>query len=296
MTDNIYGQYHPVLRNHWIVWQDNRNSQVDLYGYDLQRNREVRITETAENEARPFLDGSWVCCQEDSLGSGQSNLRLIHLSNRAAIPLTRSEAGKSFQSVNGRKLTWLEGGAVKQAELPAIQAVFRNQNAIPVTATMESDVQDAYTLLERWHDTVGVSEISRYTTIVPTLSKETATWSGGAAGGTNFPLVAGEFLWVRFDGAYMADMGSAESTSVDLVPGVNVVSLADFPQPYTAHQMIRDLGLDKVRAVRMLDPSAGRWFATEVREGELIGYDFAVPASAVLLVDMTQAVNDWRPE
>lgn len=296
VTDNVYGQYHPVLSEQWIVWQDNRNSQVDLYGYNLLSKREVRITDTPENEARPFLDGSWVCCQEDSLGVGNSNLRMIHLSNLATIPLTRSTGAKSSQSVNGRRLTWLEGGAVKQAELPAIQAVFRNLNAVPITTSMESEVQDAFTLLHRWNETVGVTEISRYSTLVPTMTKETATWSGGAASGTNFDLTAGQFVWVRFGGAYMADMGSAASGSVDLEVGVNVVSLADFPQPYTAHQMIRDLGLDNVRAIRMLDPASGRWFATEVLDGELIGYDFAIPASAVLLVDMSQAVNDWRPE
>ena len=64
----------------------------------------------------------------------------------------------------------------------------------------------------------------------------------------------------------------------------------------TAHRLMRGLGLDNVRALRMLDPVSGRWFAAEVRQGQLVGYDFAIPASAVLLVDMQQAVNDWRPE
>lgn len=295
VTDNIYGQYNPVLMNQWIVWQDNRHSQVELYGYDLLRRAEIRLTDTAENEAFPFLDGGWVCCQEDSLGPGQFNLRLIHLSNLAAIPLTRSEGAKSFHSVNGRKLTWLEEGAVQSAELPAIQAVFRNMNAVPVTQSVADQAADAFTLLERWNAAVGVTEISRYTSVVPTLVQETATWSGGASG-DNFPLEEGDFLWIRFGDAYVADMGAATLESVDLQVGVNVVSLTDFPQPCTAHRLMRGLGLGNVRAVRMLDPASGRWFAAEVRQGKLLGYDFAIPASAVVLVDMHQAVNDWRPE
>jgi hypothetical protein len=295
VTDNIYGQYNPVLMNQWIVWQDNRHSQVEIYGYDLLRQREVRVTDTSENEAFPFLDGGWVCCQEDSLGTGIFNLRLIHLSNLAAIPLTRSEETKSHHAVNGRKLTWLEGGEVKGAELPAIQAVFRNMNAVSVTASVAAQATDAYTLLERWHDAVGVTEINRYTSVVPTLVQETATWSGGATG-DNFLLVEGDFLWVRFGDAYVADMGAASSDSIDLQAGVNVVSLTDVPQPCTAHRLMRGLGLDNVRALRMLDPASGRWFAAEVRQSQLVGYDFAIPASAVLLVDMQQAVNDWRPE
>ncbi|VGO16048.1 hypothetical protein PDESU_04638 [Pontiella desulfatans] len=295
VTDNIYGQYNPVLMNQWIVWQDNRHSQVELYGYDLLRQAEIRLTDTAENEAFPFLDGGWVCCQEDSLGVGQVNLRLIHLSNLAAIPLTRSEGAKRFHSVNGRKLTWLEGGAVQSAELPAIQAVFRNMNAVPVTQSVADQAADAYTLLERWNSAVGVTEISRFTSIVPTLVQETAMWSSGATG-DNFALVEGDFLWIRFGDAYVADMGAATQASVDLQVGVNVVSLTDFPQPCTAHRLMRGLGLGNVRALRMLDPASGRWFAAEVRQGKLLGYDFAIPASAVLLVDMQQAVNDWRPE
>jgi len=295
VTDNIYGQYNPVLMKHWIVWQDNRHSQVEIYGYDLLRGSEVRITNTPEDEAFPFLDGGWVCCQEDSLGVGLVNLRLVHLSNLATIPLTRSETAKSHQSANGRKLTWLEGGEVKAAELPAIQAVFRNLNAVPVTASVATEATDAFTLLARWNAAVGVTEINRYTSMVPTLVKETATWSGGATG-DNFALVEGDFLWVRFGDAYVADMGAATLEAVDLLAGVNVVSLTDFPQPCTAHRLMRGLGLANVRALRMLDPATGRWFAAEVRQGQLVGYDFAIPASAVLLLDMQLAVNDWRPE
>ncbi|WP_372846717.1 hypothetical protein, partial [Pontiella sp.] len=148
---------------------------------------------------------------------------------------------------------------------------------------------------ERWNSAVGVTEISRFTSMVPNLVQETASWSGGATG-DNFPLVEGDFLWVRFGDAYVADMGASSLESIDLQAGVNVVSLTDFPQPCTAHRLMRGLGLGNVRALRMLDPASGRWFAAEVRQGELLGYDFAIPASAVLLVDMRQAVNDWRPE
>ncbi|MBM3847042.1 MAG: hypothetical protein FJ405_12250, partial [Verrucomicrobia bacterium] len=31
ITTNIFGQYAPVIHDRWIVWQDNRNGQVDLY-------------------------------------------------------------------------------------------------------------------------------------------------------------------------------------------------------------------------------------------------------------------------
>jgi beta propeller repeat protein len=300
ITDNTLGQYHPVLFDNWIVWQDNRHSQVELYGYDLLRNREVRVTNTPEDEARPFIAGKWVSYQEDSLGVGVANIRLLHLSSLATMPLTRSESGKSYHSVNGRQLVWLKVNGVSNqvmyAELPALQAVFRTMNAIPVTASMVDLAGDAFTLLERWNDAVGVLSISRYTALVPTVVKQTATWSGGAATGDNFALEVGDFLWLHFDAPYVADMGDGADGPVSLTAGLNVLGYTAFPQPYGAHRMLRQLGLDKVRAIRMLDTASGRWLSAEVRSGVLIGQDFSIPAAAVIWVDMLQEVNDWRPE
>jgi len=42
ITTNIFGQYHPAISGNWIVWQDNRNGEVDIYGYDFLRNRKSR--------------------------------------------------------------------------------------------------------------------------------------------------------------------------------------------------------------------------------------------------------------
>jgi len=299
VTTNTLGQYHPVISGHWIVWQDNRNSQVDIYGYDLLREREVQITDSPENESDPFIDGEWICCLEDSQGVGLSNIRMVHLSTLAAMPLTRSADVKRNASVNGRQLVWMEqdgtSNSVVFAELPALQAIFQTMNAVPVTPAMVDRAGDAFTLLERWNEAVGVQAISRYSALVPTLVKQTASWDGGAATGDNFALVAGDFIWLGFDAPHVADMGGGAAGEISLSAGVSVFGYAGFPQPYSAHRMVRQLGLDKIRAVRMLDTASGQWWTAEVRDGTLIGRDFKIPASAVIWVDMQQAVNDWRP-
>ena len=299
ITNNTLGQYHPVISGHWIVWQDNRDSQVDIYGFDLLRNREVQITDTPENEADPFIDGDWICCLEDSQGAGLSNIRMVHLASLAAMPLTRDAGVKKYASVNGRQLVWLEqdgtSNSVVFAELPALQAVFQTMNAVPVTQAMVDRAGDAFTLLERWNEAVGVQAISRYSALVPTLVKQTATWNGSAATGDNFALAAGDFIWLGFDAPHVADMGEGTAGTLSLSAGVNVFGYTGFPQPYSAHRMMRQLGLDKIRAIRMLDTASGQWWAAEVRDGVLVGRDFKIPASAVIWVDMKQAVNDWRP-
>lgn len=299
ITTQVQGQYHPVISGNWIVWEDNRNSQVDIYGYNLLCNREVQLTDTPENESDPFIDGDWICCLEDSQGVGLTNIRMVHLDSLAAMPLTRDAGVKKFASVNGRQLVWMElegpSKSVMFAELPALQAVFQAMNAVPITQAMVDRAGDAFTLIERWNETVGVQAISHYSAVIPAVEKQTASWDGNAAMGDNFTLVAGDFIWLGFDAPHVADMGSGGAGTVSLSAGVSVFGYTGFPQPYSAHQMIRQLGMDKIRALRMLDTASGQWGAAEVYNGGLIGRDFKIPASAVIWVDMKQAVNDWRP-
>lgn len=46
----------------------------------------------------------------------------------------------------------------------------------------------------------------------------------------------------------------------------------------------------------MLDGASGRWLTAEVREGRIIGYDFPIERSTVILMDMVTGVTGWRPE
>lgn len=76
------------------------------------------------------------------------------------------------------------------ADLPTLQGVFQNRNAIPVTSAMATYQQNAYALLTLWHAQAGVSEITLYTALVPNVTSQTVTWSGGAPSGPNFALTA----------------------------------------------------------------------------------------------------------
>lgn len=300
ITDNPMGQYHPAVSDRWLVWQDNRNGQLDLYAWDFQRKSEVRLTSTPENEAMPGIDGQWVVCLEDSLGPGLTNLRLIHMPSRIVIPLTRTETVKNYPSLAANRAVWLEtrGGSnqVISASLPALHAVFADVNAVPVTRQIATNLVDAFTLLTRWHEEAGVTAVSRYVALVPAVRRQTATWSNGAPTGENFPLVAGTFVWVTFSGARVLDLGLDETPGLDLPAGVSSVSFTQFPRPFSAYRLIRQVGLDNVRSVRMMDSASGRWLVAEVVKGAIAGYDFNIPRSAVLLIDMKKAVNGWTPE
>ena len=300
ITTNSFGQYNPVIYDNWIAWQDNRNSEVDIYGYDLLRNAEVRVTSTPENETRPFLDGPWLVCQEDSLGPLTGNVRLIHLPSLDAVPITRTLTLKDHASLADGKAIWLDTqsnlSSVVSADLPSLQGAFQNRNAIAVTAAMASSFQNAYALLTQWQAQAGVQEISHYTSLVPQVTSETADWNNGAPSGQNFALTAGDFLWIKFDDSRVLDLGVNSVGALNLSSGMNAFSYAGFPSGYTAYQLLNQLGINNARAVRMLDAQSGQWVVAEIQNGRPVGNDFTIPRVAVLMLDMANAVNNFTPQ
>jgi hypothetical protein len=46
----------------------------------------------------------------------------------------------------------------------------------------------------------------------------------------------------------------------------------------------------------MLDAESGSWAVAEVRDGKLVGNDFVIPNVAVLMLDMTSPIANWKPE
>jgi beta propeller repeat protein len=300
ITTNSFGQYHPALYDQWIVWQDTRNGQVDLYGFDLLRQAEVQLTSTAENETRPYLDGPWVVCLEDSLGPLTANLRLVHLPSLGAVPLTRTSTLKDRPALAGGKVLWLDSSnnlsSVQAAALPSLQAVFQNRNTVVVTPAMAAYQQNAYALLTLWHAQAGLQELTHYTTLVPQVVRETVSWTNGAPSGPNFALAAGDFLWVKFADPRVMDLGLNSAGPVNLVAGANVLSYAGFPSQYSAYQLLTQLGLANAGGVRRLDSESGRWVVAEVIDGKLVGVDFTIPRVAVLLLDLANPVSNFKPQ
>ncbi len=300
VTTNTFGQYHPAIHDNWIVWQDNRDGQVELYGFDILRNAEVRLTTSPENETRPYLDGPWAVCLEDSLGSLTGNLRLLHLPTLRSVPLTRTLSAKDRPALANGRTVWLDIsnnlGSVQIADVPALQAVFQNRNAVAVTPAMASYQQNAYALLALWHAQAGVQEITHYTALVPTVTSETVVWNGSAPSGPNFTLTPGSFLWIKFADSRVLDLGHDLAGPVNLAAGVNVLSYAGFPSQYSAYKLLTQLGMINARAVRMLDSQSGRWLVAEIHNGRPIGVDFTVPRVAVVMLDLANAVNNFQPQ
>lgn len=299
LTDNLYGKYHPAIYNNWVVWSDARNIELDIYGYDLLRNREVRITSAPEDESQPYLNGQWLLCMEDSLGPQTGNGHLVQLPSLLSVPLTRTPTLKTCPALADGWAVWQETisnqSQIVSAMLPSLQAVYPDHNVVAITPAMVSYAQNAFGLLSLWASN-GVQSVTEYTTLVPQVVTETAFWTNGMAGGQNFSLVAGGFLWIQINTNQVLDLGVNNGSALNLAAGANVFSYTGFPDAYNAFTLLRQLGLNNVLSVRMLDSASGRWRIALVQNGNPVGDNFPIPNTAVLMVNMANAVNQFYPQ
>jgi beta propeller repeat protein len=299
ISTNIYAELNPSIYNNWIVWADNRNIELDIYGFDLLRNKEIRVTSTPENETHPMLDGPWVLCMQDSLGTGTGNARLIHLPSLAAVPVTSTATLKTSPSMSDGMAVWQETisnqSQIISASLPSLQPVFQNRNVVAITSAMVSYAQNAYGLLALWA-TNGVQSVTEYSSLSPQVVSQTAAWNNGSASGVNFNLTAGSFLWIKFNTNQVLDLGLNSGSSINLAQGINVFGYTGYPDGYNAFDLLQQLGLNNALSARILDSQSGRWRVALVESNAVVGDNFPIPNTAVLMLGLTNAVNQFTPQ
>jgi len=128
------------------------------------------------------------------------------------------------------------------------------------------------------------------------VTSQTASLNNGTFSGPNFTLVAGSFLWIKFNSQQVLDLGVNNSSSISLAAGANVFGYAGFPDAYSAFTLLQQIGLGNAQSVRMLDSQSGRWRVAQVQAGGLVGDNFPIPNTAVLMVSVANAVNQFTPQ
>jgi TolB protein len=58
-------QDHPSIARRWVVWQERRRGNWDIRGYDLDERRQFTVSDSAEDETRPAVDGDLVAFERD---------------------------------------------------------------------------------------------------------------------------------------------------------------------------------------------------------------------------------------
>jgi hypothetical protein len=236
---------------------------------------------------------------QNALDARSANATLIHLPSLLAVPLTSTPTLKSFPALVDGALVWQEAisnqSRIVAASLPALEPVFQNRNVVLVTPSMVSNVSNAFALLSLWASN-GVQSVTEYTSLTPQVVTQTASISNNVVSGQNFSLVAGSFLWMKFNAQHVLELGLNAPSPINLAAGNNVFGYTQFPHAYSAFQFLRQLGLNNAPAVRMLDAESGRWRVALVQSGALVGDDFPIPSTAVLMVNLANPVNQFTPQ
>jgi len=68
---NEFSQMNPDIDNNIIVWQDNRNNNWDIFGYNLTTREEFQITDDSHDQTNPAISGNIVVWQDNRNGNSE---------------------------------------------------------------------------------------------------------------------------------------------------------------------------------------------------------------------------------
>jgi beta propeller repeat protein len=62
ICDNVSEQRNPIVNDKFVVWQDDRNGEWDIYGYNLSSHTEFPICTNPSDQEGPTVSGDIVVC------------------------------------------------------------------------------------------------------------------------------------------------------------------------------------------------------------------------------------------
>ena len=71
VSTNEFSQTNPDINGNIIVWQDNRNNNWDIYGYNLTTRKEFQITDDSHDQTSPAISGNVVVWQDNRNGNSE---------------------------------------------------------------------------------------------------------------------------------------------------------------------------------------------------------------------------------
>ncbi len=61
----------PDIEGNIVVWQDNRNNNWDIFGYNLTTQKEFQITDESHDQTNPAISGNVVVWQDNRNGNSE---------------------------------------------------------------------------------------------------------------------------------------------------------------------------------------------------------------------------------
>ena len=123
-------QEFPAISGRHVVWQDNRRGNWDIRAYDLDERREFWVSESAQEETRPAIDGDLVAFERDGL---------IWYRDLATNRIERvPDVGGYEPSVSGDRIAFRSGGTRNEPRDAGIYVFDRRDGSlVQVSATTD---------------------------------------------------------------------------------------------------------------------------------------------------------------
>ena len=97
-------QFYPAIYENIIVWEDDRNGNVDIYGYNLLTGQEFQITTDPHDQLLPVIHRDIVVWQDNR--NGNWDIYGYDLSRKHEFHITTSEADQISPAMCGNVVVW----------------------------------------------------------------------------------------------------------------------------------------------------------------------------------------------
>jgi TolB protein len=104
ITNNPYYQYRPAISGSYVVWQDERNDNSDIYGYNLGTREEFQITNNPHDQYRPAISGSYVVWEDNR--NGNADIYGYNLETREEFRITWDSSDQRYPEISGNLVVW----------------------------------------------------------------------------------------------------------------------------------------------------------------------------------------------
>jgi beta propeller repeat protein len=106
ISKNPYDQKFPAIYGDYVVWQDNRNGNWDIYGYNLARKEEFQITTDSEDQKNPALYENFVVWED--YRDDKNAIYGYNLSQQEEFPIAVGSGWKCFPAIFKNTVVWTD--------------------------------------------------------------------------------------------------------------------------------------------------------------------------------------------
>lgn len=143
-----------------VIWQDKRNGNWDLYGYDLRQQQELPLLVAPRDQENAVIDQGVVAYQEQTEGSAW-NVGLLDLARKASFVVEPQSANQTQPALDQKLLVW-QDIRHHTADIFALSwdgtILVGGTYAVAAPARLQAGALPGGTILLQWEDQATTEE------------------------------------------------------------------------------------------------------------------------------------------